>query len=524
MNRGMSVIFGNHGTNGSRGRLPGKQKGAYTMFSAVLILILLTEMIIYAVQTGVFEQRKSANEMRQKEAFHIADSAVQAGKEFMLSNSIFVPSSVDDLLPNGSDGWLSTTGQRWFRCDQAGLSAAQGDHPCYGEPADNTTDFPADLRNNMYYYSFGTVDAAGNAKDLTELPIDVGGLLADATQQVSLYALLCMLDIDREKDPIIQGCTLAASDQDTRYHMVTVLARGEADCDGGTCTAKALITDKIGSYGPGGGDGGGGVPLTTRSNFPPTGNAEIVPNPNGGGIGVPISAWMNTNTECLNQVVVDAEEGSWSTCERHEWYGVDIMPGDYKCPGASSNCDCGNKEKKLSWAKGKDTHFGIDLVEDDGFPCDLFLQYFGVNKDPEGIDFVKTTLAKEVLDDCSSLDENSFGVYWVSGPTCIVNANTQVGSSKAPVFLISAAGLTRFNGGATLFGVLFVTDAEISGAEFQAIGSMTIYGAAVIDGVLGKYSGTFQVVYVDTLLATAMQTGGLGNVAGGWADFHADWQ
>ena len=33
--------------------LPGKQHGAMTMFSAVLILILLTELVLYATQVGV---------------------------------------------------------------------------------------------------------------------------------------------------------------------------------------------------------------------------------------------------------------------------------------------------------------------------------------------------------------------------------------------------------------------------------------------------------------------------------------
>ena len=37
--------------------LKNAQKGAITMFSAILILILLTEMVIYALQVGVFEQR-----------------------------------------------------------------------------------------------------------------------------------------------------------------------------------------------------------------------------------------------------------------------------------------------------------------------------------------------------------------------------------------------------------------------------------------------------------------------------------
>lgn len=510
MNRFLLSTIGNHG------RLPGKQKGAYTMFSAVLILILLTEMIIYAVQTGVFEQRKSANEMRQKEAFHIADSAIEFGKEFLLANSIFVPSAVDDLLPDGTDGWLSASDLRWLECSTADLSNIA--HPCYAEPADNDTDYPADLRNNMYFYSDGTTNADG----MPILPIDVSGLLADATQQVSAHALLCMLEIDRDLDPIIQGCTTDPAKQDERYFMVTLAARGEADCDGGTCTAKALITDKVGSFGPGDSDGSGGVPLTTRSNFPPTGTAEIVPNPNGGGVGVPISAWMNTNPDCPNQVIVDAEEGSWSTCERHEWYGVDRMTADFKCPG--NNCSCANDEKRLSWVDGNDEHFGIDLVEDDDFPCDLFLSTFGVKKDAEGIDFVKNGLAKEVLDDCDSLDENSFGVYWVSGPTCNVSANTQIGSAKAPVFLISAAATTRFNGGASLFGVLFVTDAEVDTAKFDAVGTMTIYGAATIDAELAKYQGTFQIVYVDSILNKVLSSGGVGNVAGAWSDFHDDWR
>ena len=69
------------------------------MFSAVLILILLTEMIIYAVQVGVFEQRKSGNEMRQKIAFHTADSGLQQAKEFLRANSIFISSNEDELLP-----------------------------------------------------------------------------------------------------------------------------------------------------------------------------------------------------------------------------------------------------------------------------------------------------------------------------------------------------------------------------------------------------------------------------------------
>jgi hypothetical protein len=479
--------------------LPGKQKGAYTIFSAILVLILLTELILYAVQTGVFEQRKSANEMRQKEAFHLADSALQLGKEFMLANSIFVPSTEDDILPTGGDdGWLSASGPRWLPCEASLLTASEGTHPCYAEPADNASDFPADLRHNSYFYSFGTTDP-------TELPIDVGGLMASSTQDVSLHALLCMLDIDRDADPIVQGCTLDAAKQDTRYFLVTLLARGQADCNAGTCTATALVSEKIGSFGPANDDGSGAPPLITKSTFPPTGSAEIVPNPNAGGVGVPISAWMNTNTSCPNQVAVDPGGASWS------------------CP--TPNCACANNEKRLSWSDGGgDTNLGIDLVTDDAFPCDLFYYTFGVAKDAAGIDFVKYGVAKQVLSDCSSLNENSFGVYWVTGAECRVNSNTQIGSAKAPVFLISAASSTRFAGGASLFGTLFVTDAEDANASFNAVGTMTIYGAAIVDAELAQYQGTFQIVYLDSVLDKSLQSGGFGAVAGGWTDFHQDWR
>ena len=241
-----------------KGRLPQKQKGALTMFSAVLILILLTELIIYAVQVGVFEQRKSSNEMRQKEAFHVAESAIQFSKEYLLANSQKV-SSAD---------WLAN---RWKKCSEANLEDVQGTHPCYAEPADNATNFPADLRNNMYYYSpdsedlLGTPDAFGNPT----LPVDFASIIPDSTQQDSVYALMCMLHIESEPsartlpNSVVQGCTMRESLQDPVYFMVTLMARGEADCDGGTCSARALITEKVGSFGPIGSEGGPGVPLVS---------------------------------------------------------------------------------------------------------------------------------------------------------------------------------------------------------------------------------------------------------------------
>ena len=99
---------------------PGRQKGAVTMFSAILILILLTEMLIYAVQVGVFEQRKSGNEMRQKQAFHAAETGIQFAQSYLLDNAF-------NLTFPGADGWLSDDflddggSGRWVLCADADL-------------------------------------------------------------------------------------------------------------------------------------------------------------------------------------------------------------------------------------------------------------------------------------------------------------------------------------------------------------------------------------------------------------------
>ena len=75
-----------------------------------------------------------------------------------------------------------------------------------------------------------------------------------------------------------------------------------------------------------------------------------------------------------------------------------------------------------------------------------------------------------------------------------------------------------------MYGTLFVTDVEDSGAELQSVGTNTVYGSVIVDGILGSYQGTFQVVWNDNTSRKAGAGGGLGTVLGGWSDFHRDWE
>lgn len=506
------------------------------MFSAVLILILLTSMTLYAVQVGVFEQRKSANENWQKLSFHAADSGIQTAKNFLTVNAKL---AVSDWLPADAGG----TDPHWAKCSEASevTGNTSGTHPCFGEPVPG-------LRAGTYYYSYSpdsyTTPAGGNLcppDSADEMPNCWNQFRTDGLGNVNLqetveiHALLCMLDIDLTKDPVVQGCTTDATLQDSKYFIITLLARGEADCqvNGTNCGAETLIAEKIGSFSPGGDDGGVGAPLTARTNVPLSGTVEIVPNPNGGGVGVPISSWVNVNDSTHLCPAADASDpispisGSYATCERQEWYGQDTMPTDFKCP--TSNCSCDpNSEQMITYASGNDREMGIDIVPDDDFPCDLFEETYGM--DWESLKLF-TQKHGEILESCDTLDADSEGLYWISGPTCDLkdqiggNLDAATGKRKT-VMLISAAADTKVSAGAEVFGVLMVTDKEVGegNAEFTGNGHATIYGAAIMDADMEHFNGTFQIVYVEELIDGAFDIPLTGQVAGGWTDFHAAWR
>jgi hypothetical protein len=477
------------------------QRGMLTILTGVMILVMLTLLMVFAVRSGVAEQRISANEVRQKLALHAADTGIQHAKEFFIANSALVASDRIDKLPDGTDGWLASgAATRWLPCSEADLSAGRGAHPCFAEAN-------LDRRAESYYYSFN---------GSTNVALDTNSILAGTGQQVTIQALLCKLMVSEFTSPPVQGCSKDPNIADEYHYMITILTRGEADCDGGVCRAEALVAEPLANYGVLSGGNGPGVPLTTRTTWPPSGNAEIVPNPNGGGIGVPVSVWLNGNMNCSGQAVVNPSSGAWATCELHEWYETEQVPDNLECPGS---CSC-SKDESLSYTSGTDDIIGIDLDVDSEFPCNLFTFYFGIPK--THYEAIKSQA--QIIDDCSELGPNSYGTYWATGPLCHIGANTVIGSAHAPVMLISAASTTRFNGGTKMFGTLYLTDVEDPAAAIESNGNNTIYGAAIIDATIGAFTGTFQLIYVESVAHIVAGTGGIGTLAGGWTDFHRDWE
>jgi hypothetical protein len=487
---------------------PDRQKGGLTIFSAVILLSLITLMLIYSTRIQQSEQRISANEYRQKMAFHAAESAADQVIEYMLANSLRILSAEAEAAPDGAGGsrpgWFHETEGVWAPCPaDAGVN-----HPCGGEIA------AGNVALSFFYDDPGTTIAG----KYDTIPVNLDMLPLESTARVS--AVFCQVNFS---DPS-GGCMsapVAGEDIARSSFVITVLSYGYADCtdttDTDTCLVSAHLALPLTSYNLA--RGSPPVPLTTRTTFPPTGTAEVVPNPNAGGVGVPVSVWANANPACSSGPTL-LGGGDWATCEYHEWYETDEIPDDMACTNPSCSCSA---EEAISYTVGTEDHVGIDLLEDVNFPCDLFQFFFDIPRSQYQL--VKS--AAKVIEDCDGLGPESHGIYWVSGAECRLDGTNVIGSSKWPVMLISAAQTTTFTGDNNIFGVIFVTDVEKPTAEWNASGTNVVYGSVILDAELDSFVGTFKIIYNKDVALLAAGSSGIGTLNGGWRDFGLpdfDWE
>jgi hypothetical protein len=478
----------------------GGQRGGLTIFSAALILILMTLVLVYATRVSVYETRVSGNEVRQKEAFHVAEAAIDQGIMYFLANANLVVSSRENVFPDGTsgsfsrDGWLPpSSGAKWVACP----TNPDITHPCGGA-------VPA--KAGSYYYDLDPSSATVDSLPINNLDFPTG-----TTAKVS--ALMCVVDLTNPtSDCGVGGGT--AEDEANSSLVVTLLGYGYSDCTDVTtvtsCTGRATVAVPLGT------DrkftGSPAVPLVSKSTTPLDGTFEVVGNPNGGGVGVPLTTWIDADSGLLSG-------GTWQTCEMEEWYHTPERPEGVAC--TDNNCLCGlggnDTSHFLSWKKATDSNINIDIILDTNFPDDLFEFYFGVPR----AQYQTIKGSAKQLNDCTSLGPDSSGVIWINGTDCRINGGAVIGSPLAPVVLVSAANLTTINAGAVIFGVLYIFDDDPAGstAELTATGGATVYGAVIVDGAIDKLQGTFQVVFNESVLATATGYAGVGTMNGGWRDF-----
>ncbi len=286
-------------------------------------------------------------------------------------------------------------------------------------------------------------------------------------------------------------------------------------------------------------------PLMSNGNFPPGGSYSIVANPDGGGTGVPVSAWVAS--------AATVGVGSWDTCNFDEFYyqgnnaaitKTEPVDGFLRC----DTCECSKADDQLcSAVNGLQPSDCPDFVVESTVP-DVFENLFRI--EAEGWNTFRDSYAVQDIA-CADLDADigdifkSGGEYagqlpliWITG-TCGTTAS-EIGSPHAPIILVVNGDLTIsantvFFGIAMSFSDKYVETEgdngidEASGTEenwtLKLNGNSTVYGILLSNQNVDLPNGTFDLVYSNAILENLTPGDGdeeyvIGRRAGSWNDIN----
>jgi Tfp pilus assembly protein PilX len=266
--------------------------------------------------------------------------------------------------------------------------------------------------------------------------------------------------------------------------------------------------------------------LLTPGNIPPlmvptgtlNGNFNIVPDPNGGGPGVPISVWAKTT--------LGSGTGNWKTCDHGEYKDSGAVCTDTKGDGDSGAdwlaCRCDNERSNKD-----NLQEDIVLYTDADFPDSPFAYVFGAGATITAADLI--TLKAEIkaraeatgllLANCDSLQAdfnalNRPALVWVDGD-CETGAGSTIGSRDRPVILVVDGDL-RINANSEFWGIV------IGLGDFVLNGGPVIHGSAISENSATLTNGTYYQVYDENVFMNLREdtiNTDIAKIAYSWRDF-----
>jgi hypothetical protein len=491
-------------------RFPSYQKGVTTLLTGMFILLLMTIMTFFAVNVGLFEQRTSANEYRAKQAFKSSEAGLNTLVEYVKANQ-------RNMVSERTDGWFNAGSVRWAAVGSATCAAVDKatapDDPCaYVSPS------LTNLGGTFYRY----VEGGQNFLPDTLMGLTTGG-------DFRVTALLCITaDLDGDALSLPDACVPRAGSA-TEKLAVQLIAFGDSDDDLGQAKTSIvvapirLLNAEVDS------------PVVVANTFSAGGNFTLVANPNGGGPGVPLSVWADSDVDI-------SSGGSAQTCNLEEYFRdgnpfvADVGTGgdltsefctDCSCPGAPSDA------VDLLTGSASDGIDILDIDSDQGpvpdatnFPDDVFAYVFGLSASK----WKKVRKNFEEVDDCNGIEiggvNEKHGLIWVNG-SCSIQGGA--GSAEEPLLLViagteTAAGDLRMNGNDGFYGLIFVTGAPHDytyPATVSLVGGPIIFGAVISDTTLDLGAGAIDIVYNKEVLSSLQNNDNQawGAFPGTWADY-----
>lgn len=493
------------------------QRGVSTLLIAMLLLVILTVVTIFSARVGLSEQRISGNEYRQKMAFQVAESGLSVAIEHLKAHT-------DKLTSGVTGGWLFDGDPYWEPCSSvkpAGMAV---------DPCDELPTSPIDVRAGSYRY-VGPDGSDGSGRLPLTVPSDAGSV-GGFGARFETYATLCRLDMSLVVDEQIQPrCSLSPSKEGTFY--VTVVSKGMLSNENSAAVVKQSFgTFRLIGRGP-------DVPLVAAGIVETAGSAELVPNPDAAGYGVPLSIWSKGNAE--------VDSSNINTCQLGEWlvnYGNLTPPSaEDLANGVCANCACKGlcpgsgllSGDAAACPTGKDKMEGEDILDVDShfsdaspkvrdskyFPSDLFAYVFGVPSGSEEETFLKNN-AKTITNcdtELANLGKDAKGFYWYRGAAeCGLSASA-IGTPQRPVVLVSDKPV-HLKSGVQFFGVIFVRSEAGGGTLLHATGGGQVYGSAVLEGD-ASLAGNLAIIFNKAVLRNLANSPDFvryGPIPGTWTD------
>lgn len=257
-------------------------------------------------------------------------------------------------------------------------------------------------------------------------------------------------------------------------------------------------------------------PMISAGTIGFSGNFSVVTNPNGGGKGVPLTAWSNSDITIT---------GSPSTCQLSEFLSTDSTYVTQTDTDGNTLTMCAQCTCPSSGALSKNGVEGIDILDVDSnvgankdttnFPSDMFEYIFGVKT----ADYNEVKKEAMVVADCSGLNTSSSGLYWVTG-NC--EPSGDVGSFANPVTVI-VEGASKINSNNYFFGMLFAFSTNpATTLSLDLNGTPTFYGAIMTNAKISLSNGNYKMRFDVNVLKNMLKNPsarGLAKIPGSWADY-----
>ena len=488
-----------------------RQHGLALLATALVLLFIATGVTLFAARVGVMDQRISGNQYRSQEAFEAAEAGVEYGIAYVSTHR-------GELLSRSTGGWFEpSTPEHWQACDDQGDIDGEMNPCLHLDPSG-----PLHFDRSRFFRHVTWDDTAGTVTG-TAIP-EANEPALETGAEFESYLMLCKLDFSEAPPPPPTCCTRDRVQDpdddcyDSADFLVTVVATGTS-ADG---TASRTIRQSVSSFRLLAGEPDSA--LMAAGTVGGTGTFDVVANPDGGGPGVPLSAWSADD--------VDLSGGTPRTCQKHEYLqtGTDksMLEGIVVC----EDCDCPS-HAYMTYKEGGQYTEGIDISDRDGwdgtdpyelnpddttFPDDVFKYLFNVDED----DWQEVKERAQVLDDCTTLDSTASGLYWIEG-NCNINTTSHIGTPSKPPLLV-VEGDTKIEGGGKIFGIVFAwedPDNPGSGGDVKLRGGSQFYGAIISDHEIDMGNGNYEMLFdLDVLRNISRNPDFLriGKVPGSWTD------